>query len=542
MCGIWALLTKYQIWPFAFNKYFKSFNKIKSRGPEYTNFQVINQNLIMGFHRLAIMDNSPSGNQPFFLAKPDGGFIYLICNGEIYNYSEILKKYNFPVKSKSDCEIILYLYSQFGINQVISELDGEFVFIICEINKNNIKLFAGRDPLGVRPLFYGITEFQNEICFSSEAKGLTNLYKQVYIFPPGNYLELDINPLVENIKPNFIKFYQYIYNPVPELPENQICSDIRDILFRSIKKRLISDREFGCLLSGGLDSSLVCAITRKILGKKFPVYTISFPGGTDLPYAKLAAKYLDLDHIIIEINPESALDLLDSTIYAVESYDITTIRASVAQFIIAREIAKTPVRVLLCGENSDELFQGYKYFHNQKNSMDGHQESIRLIQDIHIFDGLRTDRTMAAHGLEIRLPFADPELVNYILKLNPDLVKPRNNIEKYLLRKSWENTGILPPEILFRSKEALSDGISGLKKSWFNYIQEYINKIIPTQEFQLNKYIYNPPKTKEAYYYRKKYTEFFGDSEEISKLIPYYWMPKWSESVDPSARTLAVYN
>ena len=540
MCGIWALLQHVPIKDFG--KWYAAFMKIKHRGPDYSSFDLIGNDLLLGFHRLAIMDLSAEGNQPFHHVREDGSCVYCVCNGEIYDYEKLKQKYGIVTKSHSDCEVIIPLYEKIGVDAMIRELGSEFAFIIIDVSKDgHKKIIAGRDPIGVRPLFYGVND--DGMCFSSEMKGLCDIYEKVYVFPPGHYMAY------EDGKMNLFEYYSYDYKVMDVVPDiNIIRGEIRNIFINSVKKRLMMDRDFGALLSGGLDSSLVCAVAKMLLpNKKFPVFTIAFTtGSTDLPYAIKVAKFLDLDHHIIEIDPYKALGEIDKTIFAIESWDITTIRASTVQRIIANSIAeKTNVKVLFVGENSDENFQGYKFFHNQPSSLEGHVESINLVQNVHRFDGLRTDKTMSFHGLEVRFPFADPELIDYIFSLPPELIRPQGGFEKTILRDSFKNDNILPEDVLYRSKEALSDGCSSIKKSWFQYIQEHVETIVSDEEYllQKDKFKHCPPFTKESYYYRKKFVEFFGDSEEKAKTIPYFWMPKWScETNDPSARTLKVYD
>jgi asparagine synthase (glutamine-hydrolysing) len=264
-------------------------------------------------------------------------------------------------------------------------------------------------------------------------------------------------------------------------------------------------------------------------------------GSTDLPYAKEGAEFLGLRHNTIEVTKEQALAAIDETIYAIESWDITSVRASVMQFLLGKRIAEeTDIRVLLVGENSDEMFLGYLYEHNAPNVEAAHQDRVRLVKDVHKFDGKRTDRTMAYHGLEVRCPFADKDLVTYVMSIDPSLVVPQKGVEKDLLRKTFE--GYLPHDILYRKKEAFSDAVSTQTKSWYQIIQDHIETLVTDEEFQTekDKYAWCTPYTKESYYYRKKFVEFFGDDN--SKIIPYYWLPKWTtETTDPSARTLKVY-
>ncbi|MBS0285932.1 MAG: hypothetical protein JSR17_01030 [Proteobacteria bacterium] len=299
-------------------------------------------------------------------------------------------------------------------------------------------------------------------------------------------------------------------------------------------------------MSGGLDSSLVCAVSKSLLGKSFPVFTIAFESGSsDLPFAKEVANYLGLQHHIITITEEQALKEIDETIYAIESWDITTIRASVMQRLVAKYVERhTDIRVLLVGENSDELFLGYLYEHNAPSAAAAHEDSIRLVSDVHRFDGLRADRCMAYHGLEVRLPFADTNLLDFVFGLDPQFVIPQKGVEKALLRDAFADSGLLPHSVLSRVKGAMSDEVSSYDRSWYVVIQEYMDSKVSDEEFnkEKNKFKHCTPFTKESYYYRKKFVEYFGTSESVSKTIPYFWMPKWTlETQDPSARTLKKY-
>lgn len=539
MCGIWALLSILKLEKL--DTYFRSFMKIKHRGPDNSLFQLVGDNLLLGFHRLSIMDLTANGNQPFHLVRDDGSCIYCICNGEIYNYKYLIEKYDLKTNSNSDCSVILPLYEKVGIKKLVELLDGEFAFVIVKLDKNGkTKMVVGRDPIGVRPIFFGKDD-DKTIAICSEAKGLCDIYDNVQVFKPGHYMIYQDNHM------EFIEYYSYIYQMIRPVPHiEQIFEEIRRRFTNAVKKRLQSDADIGFLLSGGLDSSLTTAVAKKLMGnKKFKVFTIGFrEGSTDLPYAKKVAEYLDLEHHIITVDYDDALKEIDETIYAIESYDITSVRASVMQKLASKWIRNnTNIKVLLCGDNSDECCQSYKYFHNAPNAQELHQDGVRLVKEVHMYDGLRSDRTCAYHGIEIRLPFADPEFVDYYLSIDPELRKPKNGMEKELLRYAFlDDTKLLPIDILMRSKEAMSDGVSTSAKSWFVVIQDYIDKLITDEEFLSNKdkYFHCKPFTKESYYYRKKFCEFFGDIH--SNLIPHFWMPKWTpETNDPSARTLKVY-
>jgi asparagine synthase (glutamine-hydrolysing) len=543
MCGIWAFISKQNISQEFKVKLYDAFMKIKNRGPEFSTFQEITNSdsgeIYLGFHRLAIMDTSQKGHQPFISYNPDGSCVYAVCNGEIYNYKELIKKYNLTVHSNSDCEVIIHMYNLIGPNKMIREFetDNEFAFIIIHIgpDKTLSRIYIGRDPIGVRPLFYARTN--DSMALSSEAKGLTTICGSVKVFPPGILMEYTPE------KTTVDTYYNYIYTQPKNTHLFHVFSEIRSRFTNAVRKRLMTDRPFGCLLSGGLDSSMVCGVAKSILGTKFPVYTISFPGGTDLPYAKEVAQYLDLDHHIISITPEEALDALDKVIYVVESFDITTIRASTMQYLAAKHIKNE--KVILCGELMDELAGGYLYFHNAPSDAEFHDNCVWRVKDVHMFDGLRTDRTMAHFGIEIRLPYADREFLDYYLSLPAAIRRPPvllGNLEKWLFREAFANTNTIPDSVRRRVKNAFSDSVSSMEKSWYQMIQEYIDKKVSDEEFTANKdkYAHCPPHTKEAYYYRKKFCEYFGDHN--AGLIPYFWLPSWSpETKDPSARTLKNY-
>ena len=345
MCGIFLKFIFNGSIPIKYNDIFSSFMRIKSRGPEYSSFDIIGKNLFIGFHRLAIIDKSAVGNQPFILSSPNRD-IYLVCNGEIYNADELKVTYELTPKSKSDCEVMILLYEKIGID-FVKLLDGEFAFIIVDKSNEDTLIFAGRDPIGVRPLFYSIN--CNSLSLCSEMKGIIDL--KVEVFPPGKTMKFDN----ENKGPHILKFtpfYTYDYPPI-DIDVEHTLEEIRDRFTSAVKKRLITDRPFGCLLSGGLDSSMVCAVAKKFVDK-FPCFTISFEGGEDLPYAVQVADYLELQHHIIYITPEEAIRVIKDTIYAIESYDITTVRASVMQYLVGKYISQhTDIKVLLVGELAD---------------------------------------------------------------------------------------------------------------------------------------------------------------------------------------------
>jgi asparagine synthase (glutamine-hydrolysing) len=508
------------------------------RGPENFNFQKIQEKLYLGFHRLAINGLSGSGNQPFVKDKVFNGIkhtIYTICNGEIYNYKQIIENNEFDLQGKSDCEVIPFLYMKYQ-EEMIQYLDGEFAFLMFIVNNETqeYKLFCGRDPFGVRPLFYSIDG--DQLYIGSELKSIVKLSDtNVHVFPPGHTMTYSESTL------KFHPYHHFIIHPLSD-ELSMIYEMIRNKFTTAVRKRLVSERPLGCLLSGGLDSSIVSAITASLSDHPLHTFTIGLEGATDIHYAEKVAKHIGSIHTTYITTMKEALEAIDKVIYTIESYDCTTVRASVWQYLLGKKIREnTDIKVLLTGEGSDELTSGYMYFHKAPNEKESHLENIRLLKDIHRFDGLRVDRAMSCHGLEVRIPFLDPYFVNFYLSLPPDLrmAGQNNRMEKQLFRDAFRDTNLLPSEVLYRRKEAFSDGTSTQEKSWFQIIQEHMNKIVSDEEFKSHSYG-KEVDTKEKFYYKKVFEKHFG-SKSFS-VIPYYWLPKWCGDItEPSARVLDVY-
>lgn len=498
------------------------FLKGQKRGPDSTVFFETN-NFYLGFNRLSINGLNEESNQPFF---KNG--IYLICNGEIYNYKELYSKIGIHPQTGSDCEVIIDLYMLYPIDYFINLLDGVFAFIIYDTKKELI--IAGRDPYGIRPMFYS-TDFN---CFSSELKQITNLTKSTVLqFPPGHY---SINDSV------FYKYHTISQNYLPHCSQYKTYSDeknfyksiIRGTLINAVKKRLLSDRPIACLLSGGLDSSLITSIVvnlTKFNKRKIETFSIGLPGSTDLKNAKIVANYLGTKHHEIVLTEDEFFNSIPHVIKTIESYDTTTVRASVGNYLVSKYIAEnTDAKVIFNGDGADELTGGYLYFHNSPNDILFDMECKNLLQNIHFFDVLRSDRSISSCGLEPRTPFLDKTFVNSYLSI-PLMYRCEKGIEKKLLRESFEE--FLPMEILYRKKEAFSDGVSSETNSWFQIIADKLKNIdIPDLKYNTK---YLTPHTKEQMYYRYLFEVEYPERE---KIIPYLWMPKWTTTTDPSARTL----
>lgn len=538
MCGIFALLSRNYLAKYTEKGIYQNFYKVKPRGPDLTITKPISPNLYFGFHRLAINDLSPAGNQPmtFGGTSEKNDHLHLICNGEIFNYAELNKKYNFKPRSHSDCEVILHLYKEFGIERVVNEIDGDWAFVLYDQKKD--VLYAARDPIGVRPLFIGYDVDRDGIFFSSEAKGIFEYtYKQISQFPPGHYWTSE--------SPKQFHRWWHLENGDNIKTEAEALQIVHDTLTQATIDRLLSERQIGCFLSGGLDSSLITALVNKYNSYKVNTYSIGMEGGTDIYYANKVAEFVKTNHHVVSFTPEEGIAALEHVIYMLESYDVTTIRASIGMYLLSKHISeKSNDIVIYSGEGSDEVTQGYLYFHNAPDPKASAIDSKRLVDNLHYFDVLRVDRCVAGCGLEVRVPFLGKRFIQSYFQLDPKLRIPTyKGIEKYLIRKAFENDNLLPKEVLWRVKEAFSDGISSLKKPWHQTLGEMANKMISDDEFARECQFYKEngmtvPIHKEALYYRKIYNKLF---KKEMNLIPYYWMPQWSNATDPSARTISKY-
>jgi len=548
MCGIFLYIQKLkEIEAKQKEKIEESFHKLKNRGPD--NYKLIEkEQMMMGFHRLCIIDRSELGNQPFEYKN-----LNLICNGEIFNYKEIIEEFKFKCVSQSDCEVILHLYNFYKQNsndneimyKLCNKLDGEFAF--CLYDDDTKKTFISRDPFGVRPLFY-THDSLNYLIFASEMKGLYDLSKdnlnQIRQFRPGNFMIYDNKTEMITSYNKYIKDLLLIEKVDHKVEE--ILKNINKIFREAVYKRIMSDREICCLLSGGLDSSLVASIVcSKFEPNTVKTYSIGLKGSPDLYYSQIVADHIKSNHTIIELTEEDFLNSIEETIKVIESYDITSVRASVGNYLVSKYIKdNSECKVVFNGDYSDEVLGGYIYFNKCDDKDEFNIETKRLVTDICYFDSLRSDRSVSQNGLEARVPFADKTFIEYIFSINPELKLAKTNdyVEKYLLRKAFSEDNLLPNEILWRHKEAFSDGVSSQKRSWYQIIQDYVNTKITDEEFNSNKnnFLINKPMTKEAYYYRKIYNKYYKNTDQV---IPYYWLPKYSDgATDPSARTLKHYH
>lgn len=610
MCGIWGFIPFNELTPQQMRQQalqlFEAFMTLQVRGPDRSDFREIREydrSVFLGFHRLAIMDKSSYGDQPFtleFQTETQHKSIYVICNGEIYNYQELSSehKLNDCLRSSSDCEVLSHVYARLGFKGMLEKLRGEFAICVIDIDRMTgaIDVFIGRDQTSVRPMFFG--HDSNGFAFSSILKGIVNIVDPTTIrqldraeiihlniksdktvlptiehdvyhfldfvginksFYPNIDIDNDVN-INDEIKDYVCATYESNGHSINVTIPNKVLDNVRSKFIEAVTIRLKSDRPMGALLSGGLDSSLetsIAAAQLKQNNKTLRTFSIGIPGSTDKEYAEMVATHCGTDHTHVEFTEQEFLDAISEVIEAIESYDITTVRASVGQYLISKWIKNnTNIRVLLIGDGSDELCAGYMYFHNAPTPEESHFENVRLLKNIHYYDSLRADRCIAFNGIEARVPFLDHQFVDLYLSIPYEYRIPLKDsscsrrTEKWLLRKSFDTTHdvfnvsvpFLPKKVLWRKKEAFSDGVSSRNRSWYQIIQTSLESVYSDEDFKDPDVQYHmAPLTKEALHYRKIFNKIFHP--KAAGVIPFYWMPKWSGDIkDPSARVLAIYD
>ena len=612
MCGIFGIFNPSSDIPE--QTYKTAFMNGSRRGPENSVFQTIGTQAYLGFHRLAINGLNNASNQPL-----RQGNLTLICNGDIYNYKRLyeilgspeplyefdgekMDSTAFQARTQSDCEIILHLYRKFGIEQTLQLLDGVFAFILIDydIYSDSAKMYAARDPFGVRPLYQLQCKFQCKdlytntmLGFASELKCLSEFGRKAEPFQPGTYSAYSLGFQVgdrwqlqqENVRfylPAVIGFHSAIHNqedPVGKVEDDTLGQQMREAFHRihaglieAVYKRCAAtERPVACLLSGGLDSSLITALVAQYhreneLPYPLETYSIGLEGSVDLVYAQKVADHLKTKHTEIVLQESDFVEAIPEVIRAIESYDTTTVRASIGNYLLGKYIrANSDAKVIFNGDGSDELTGGYLYFQCAPNSIEFDFECRRLLRDIHLFDVLRSDKSISSHGLEPRTPFLDRGFVQTYLSIPMELRNHASNqnasnrnasnrnasnrCEKYMLRAAFDCYigNLLPDEVLWRKKEAFSDGVSKTSRSLFEIIQEHVEKIYETQtnnsspkiEEYRSKYPHNPPQTWEQVYYREIFEESYPGQGHV---VPYMWMPRFVKgATDASARTLSIY-
>ena len=522
---------------------------LRHRGPDSHVEKMVFMNdytALLTFDRLSIIDIE-CGAQPIMKKSPTMKEIVLVCNGEIYNYKHLREicKFHKIQSEGSDCEVIVslfvYYYSRSNnafeaFKDTIKLLDGDFALGL--IYKSY--LYVARDPIGVRPLFCSVSG--GIVSVSSELKGCHGKASQL---KPGYVGRFDVEKYTVELVPYIELNNGFIHNDT---------SSIKPLLIEAVKKRLMSERPIAYFLSGGLDSSIIASIGKSLSDTPIKTFSIGMEGSSDLKYAKLMAGYLQSDHTEVALDPEVCIQHLSKLIYHLESYDCTTVRASMPMFMLSKYISEnTPYRVVISGEGSDELFHGYLFFHNAPNNQASQCESERLVNELYKFDVLRGDRSTAAHGLEIRVPFLDKEFVQKVLTLNTWIKRPNRNhtlsdgtkilykdenpsgIEKYILREAFQSR--LPNEIYERQKEAFSDGVG---YTWVSRLKQYAGEKISDLDMSKAPFQYpnNTPLSKEEYLYRQIFESHYPNRHDV---IPHIWRPRWTNITDPSATLLEVH-
>jgi len=507
------------------DRFQEGFDRTITRGPDDSRVLSTGQGLL-GFHRLAIMGLHPEGMQPFEL---DGSAV--VCNGEIYGFEKLrtaLRKMGYTFRSDSDCEILLPLYQVYGV-EMFRMLDAEFALVLYDGKSR--EFIAARDPIGIRPLYYGYDE-KGAIIFASEAKNLVGLCAEIKPFPPGHYYQGG----------RFI-----CYRDIAQVDKvcrddlDTVCTNIREKLTAGIQKRLVADAKVGFLLSGGLDSSLVCAVAQRCSDTPIRTFAIGMrEDAIDLKYAREAADYIGSDHTEVLITREDVLAALEPVIALLGTFDITTIRASIGMYLVCKAIhEQTDIRVLLTGEISDELF-GYKYTDFAPSAQEFQKEAVKRLRELHMYDVLRADRCISVNSLEARVPFGDLDFVQYVMSVDPELKLNRYNKGKYLLRRAFEGD-YLPESILWREKAAFSDAVG---HSLADDLKEYAAQAYTDEEYEerRHRYTHAQPFTKESLLYREIFEKYYPGQ---SGMIAGFWMPNRSwegcDVDDPSARVLKNY-
>jgi len=521
--------------------------KIRHRGPDWSGV-FSNDKAVLAHERLAIVDPA-SGKQPLFSEDKN---LVLAANGEIYNHRELRKqfegKYNF--QTQSDCEVILALYKEKGAD-FVDEMNGIFGFALYDVENN--EYFIARDHMGIIPLYIGWDKF-GTFYVASELKALEGYCSKIELFPPGHYLHSKTGELVQ--------WYKREWAEYEAVKENQTSIDeIRKALEAAVHRQLMSDVPYGVLLSGGLDSSITSAIAKKFAGKRiesgdqqeawYPQlhsFAVGLEGSPDLAAAQKVAEHLGTIHHEIKFTIQEGLDAIRDVIYNLETYDITTVRASTPMYLMARVIKSMGIKMVLSGEGSDELFGGYLYFHKAPNAQEFHEETVRKLGKLHMYDCLRANKSLAAWGIEGRVPFLDKEFMDVAMRINPeDKMIKNGRIEKWVLRKAFED--MLPESVAWRQKEQFSDGVG---YSWIDTLKELVAKEITDEQLANAKYKFpvQTPNSKEEYYYRSIFSEHFPSDtaalcvpQEASVACSTQKALEWDEAFknmnDPSGRAVA---
>ncbi len=523
--------------------------KIRHRGPDWSGIHCEDK-AILAHERLAIVDPT-SGKQPLY---SDNNKVILAVNGEIYNHLEIRKqfegKYNF--KTKSDCEVILALYKEKGA-EFLDDLNGIFGFALYDSEKN--EYLVARDHMGIIPLYMG-WDANGTFYVASELKALEGVCTKIELFPPGHYYS--------SKKGELVKWYIRDWTEFDNVKDNETSiEELGDALEQAVKRQLMSDVPYGVLLSGGLDSSVTSALAKKYARDRveengrteawYPnlhSFAVGLKGSPDLAAAKKVADYIGTVHHEVEFTIQEGLDAIRDVIYQLETYDVTTVRASTPMYLMARAIKAMGIKMVLSGEGADEIFGGYLYFHKAPNAKEFHEETVRKLSKLHMYDCLRANKSLAAWGIEGRVPFLDKEFIDIAMRINPkDKMITPERMEKWVVRKAFER--YIPAEVAWRQKEQFSDGVG---YNWIDTLKELVAEKVTDEQLANAKYKFptQTPKSKEEFFYRSIFESHFP-SETAALSVPSVpsvacstaealaWDESFKNMNDPSGRAVNVH-
>ena len=556
MCGIVAILNVKEQTQQLRQKALGMSHKIRHRGPDWSGIYC-GGSAILAHERLSIVDPE-SGGQPLF--SPDRQQI-LAVNGEIYNHQEIRQRYEgkYAFQTGSDCEVILALYQDKGID-FLEELNGIFAFVLYDEKRD--EFLIARDPIGVIPLYIGY-DADGTVYVASELKALEGQCQRYEPFLPGHYLwSGDLNSQLTTLNFQLKKYYQRDWFDYDAVKDNDASSeDIRQALREAVRRQLMSDVPYGVLLSGGLDSSVISAIAErysemriednsqtKAYWPRLHSFAVGLKGAPDLAKARMVAEHIGTVHHEINYTIQEGLDAIRDVIYFIETYDVTTVRASTPMYLLARVIKSMGIKMVLSGEGADEIFGGYLYFHKAPDARAFHEETVRKLSKLHLYDCLRANKSLSAWGVEGRVPFLDKEFLDVAMRTNPKAkMCPGTTMEKRIVREAFSD--MLPDEIVWRQKEQFSDGVG---YSWIDTLKQITAEAVSDEQMAhaAERFPINPPKNKEEYYYRSIFAEHFP-SESAAKSVPseasvacstaiaLEWDASFKGKNDPSGRAVA---
>ena len=516
MCGIVSIFNIKEQTPELRQKALRMSGKIRHRGPDWSGVYC-GGSAILAHERLAIVDPE-SGRQPLF--SPDKKQV-LAVNGEIYNHQSIRRRYQdrFQFQTGSDCEVILALYRERG-DGFLDELDGIFAFALYDVERD--EYLIARDPIGVIPLYYGYDK-EGRLYVASELKALEGQCDSYSVFPPGHVLTK------RDTKPR--RYYErdwFSYDNVKDNPAS--VDELREALEASVRRQMMSDVPYGVLLSGGLDSSIISAVAQKYAGNRVETggkeaawwprlhsFAVGLRGAPDLLKARLVAEHIGTVHHEINYTIQEGLDALSDVVYFTETYDVTTIRASTPMYLLARVIKSMGIKMVLSGEGADEVFGGYLYFHKAPSARAFHEETVRKLSKLYLYDCLRANKSLAAWGVEGRVPFLDTEFLDVAMRINPAAkMCPGSVMEKKILREAFSS--LLPQEVAWRQKEQFSDGVG---YSWIDTLKQITASSVSDEELThaAERFPINPPRNKEEYFYRSLFAAHFP-SDSAARTVP----------------------